>query len=228
MAAIRWLGKMPAETALIEKKKTGRREAVRAFKRDAILQAARGIFARDGLEGATLRAIAAEAGVAVGTVYLHYPSKETLYADMLAGSLADLQKHLRDAVAKAAPADQLMAGALAFYDFYRKRPDDLYLGLYLGQGFRPTSLTPELDRLLNGRMIQGYAVLGDAMRHLATALDAEVMRAETVSLVAAVGGALMLETTGRLKVLGDSGEAVVRRHVEHLMDRLSGRLHVAL
>lgn len=211
---------MPADIA---EKKSGRREAVRAFKRDAILQAARKIFACDGLEGATLRAIAAEAGIAVGTVYLHYPAKEALYADLLAGSLADLQKHLRDAVAKAAPDEQLMAGALAFYGFYRARPDDLYLGLYLGEGLRPAGLTPELDRLLNGRLIQCYTVLGDAMRKLAK-LDAEEVRAETVSLAAATGGALMLETTGRLKVLGDTGEAVVRRHVEALLGRLRARV----
>lgn len=216
---IRWRGKMRADATAADTKKAGRREAVRAFKRDAILQAARKIFARDGLDGATLRAIAAEAGIAVGTVYLHYPAKEALYAELLAGSLADLQKHLRDAVGKAVADEQLMAGALAFYDFYRQRPDDLYLGLYLGQGFRPTGLTPELDRLLNGRMIQCYTVLGDAMRRIA-ALDAETVRAETVSLAAATGGALMLETTGRLKVLGDTGEAVVRRHVDQLVQRL--------
>ncbi len=209
---------MPAETALAEKK-SGRREAVRAFKREAILQAARKIFARDGLEAATLRAIAAEAGIAVGTVYLHYPAKEALYAEMLAGSLADLQKYLREAVGKAASDEQLMAGALAFYDFYRRRPDDLYLGLYLGQGLRPVGLTPELDRLLNGRLIQCYTVLSDAMRRIAP-LDAELLRAETVSLAAATAGALMLETTGRLKILGDTGEAVVRRHVELLTQRL--------
>ncbi|MBS4048534.1 MAG: TetR/AcrR family transcriptional regulator [Alphaproteobacteria bacterium] len=210
---------MPAE---VLEKKAGRREAVRAFKREAILQAARKIFARDGLDGATLRAIAAEAGIAVGTVYLHYPAKEALYAELLAGSLADLQKHLRDAVAKAASDEQLMAGALAFYDFYRQRPDDLYLGLYLGQGFRPTGLTPELDRLLNGRLIQCYTVLSDAMRRIAP-VEAELLRAETVSLAAATGGALMLETTGRLKILGDTGDAVVRRHVELLVQRLRGR-----
>ncbi len=220
MVAIRWRGKMPADAL---EKKTGRREAVRAFKREAILQAARKIFARGGLDGATLRAIAAEAGIAVGTVYLHYPAKESLYAELLAGSLADLQKHLREAVARAAADEQLMAGALAFYDFYRQRPDDLYLGLYLGQGFRPTGLTPELDRLLNGRLIQCYTVLSDAMRRMAPQLDAEWLRAETVSLAAATGGALMLETTGRLKILGDTGEAVVRRHVEQLVQRLRGR-----
>ena len=212
---------MPADAL---EKQTGRREAVRAFKRDAILQAARVLFARDGLDGTTLRAIAAEAGIAVGTVYLHYPSKEALYAALLAGSLADLQKHLRAAAAKADAQDQLMAGALAFYDFYRQRPDELYLGLYLGQGLRPAGLTPELDRLLNGRLIQCYTVLSDAMRRQvpseAPPLDADMLRAETVSLAAAIGGALMLEVTGRLKVLGDTGKAVVRRHVELLVQRL--------
>lgn len=200
--------------------KQKRRGALKAVRRDGILQAARVVFARDGLDGATLRAIAAEAGVAVGTVYLHFPTKESLYAEMLAGSLADLQKALRDAVAKARPEQQLLAGALGFYGFYRDRPDDLYLGLYLAQGLKPVGLTPELDRLLNGRLIQCYTVLGDGMRRLATP-DAETLRAETVALAAAITGALVLESTGRLKVLGDSGEAVVRRAVAALVARLT-------
>jgi AcrR family transcriptional regulator len=214
---------MPAETTTIEKK-SGRREAVRAFKRDAILRAAKLIFGRDGLEGATLRAIAAEAGIAVGTVYLHYPSKEALYADMLAGSLADLLKALREAVAKAPEGEgQLLAAIMTFYGFYRARPDELYLGLYLGQGFQPAGLTPELDRLLNGRLIQCYMVISDAMKRMAPSLSAEELRAETVSLAATIGGALMLETTGRLKVLGDTGEAVVQRHAAQLLERLRDR-----
>lgn len=210
---------MPAEAAAENPVREKRRRAVKAFKRETILAAARSVFARDGLDGATLRAIAAEAGVAVGTVYLHYPAKEALYADMLAASLSDLQKHLREAVAKAEADQQLLAGALGFYSFYRARADDLYLGLYLGQGLRPAGLTPELDRLLNGRLIQCYSVLGDAMRRLAP-LDPETLRAETVSLAACITGALVLEATGRLKVLGDGGEAVVRRHVEMLVQRL--------
>ncbi|MFN4312429.1 MAG: TetR/AcrR family transcriptional regulator [Ferrovibrio sp.] len=217
---------MPAKTAAAadtDTAKLKRRGAVKAFKREAILQAARTIFARDGLDGATLRAIAAEAGVAVGTVYLHYPGKEALYADMLAGSLADLLRHLREAVAKASAEGHLLAAALAFYGFYRARPDDLYLGLYLAQGLKPVSLNPELDRLLNGRLIQCYGVLGEGIRRLAP-LAPEALKAETVSLAAAITGALMLEGTGRLKVLGDGGEAVVRRAVQTLVDGLTKEL----
>jgi AcrR family transcriptional regulator len=210
---------MPADAATMEAAKQKRRGALQAVRREGILQAARAVFSRDGLDGATLRAIAAEAGIAVGTVYLHFATKEALYAEMLAGSLADLQKHLREAVAQAAQDEQLVAAALGFYGFYRARPDDLYLGLYLAQGLKPVGLTPELDRLLNGRLIQCYTILGDGMRQIA-ALDAERLRAETVSLAAAITGALVLETTGRLKVLGDGGEAVVRRAVNALMARL--------
>ncbi|MFC3674540.1 TetR/AcrR family transcriptional regulator [Ferrovibrio xuzhouensis] len=211
---------MPADAATVEAAKQKRRGALKAVRRDGILQAARAVFARDGLDGATLRAIAAEAGMAVGTVYLYFPTKEALYAEMLAGSLADLQKALRDAVARTRPEDQLLAAALGFYGFYRDRPDDLYLGLYLAQGLKPVGLTPELDRLLNGRLIQCYTVLGDGMRRRAT-LEAETLRAETVTLAAAITGALVLESTGRLKVLGDSGEAVVRRAVDALIARLT-------
>lgn len=222
MAAIRWPGKMPADAAVADSTaKQKRRGAVRAFKREAILSAARGVFARDGLDGATLRAIAAEAGIAVGTIYLHFPTKEAIYAELLAASLAELLKTLRETVAKAAADDRLLAGALGFYGFYRSRPDDLYLGLYLAQGLKPVGLTPELDRLLNGRLIQCYGVLGDAIRQVAP-LDAENLRAETVSLAACITGALVLDVTGRLKVMGDSGEAVVRRQVQMLLGRLRG------
>src|SRR3546814_8582261 len=128
--AIRWRGRMPADAATMEAAKQKRRGALKAVRRDGILQAARAVFARDGLDGATLRAIAAEAGIAVGTVYLHFPTKEVLYAEMLASSLADLQKALREAVARTVPEDQLLAAALGFYGFYRVRPDDLYPDLF--------------------------------------------------------------------------------------------------
>jgi AcrR family transcriptional regulator len=45
---------------------------------DAILDAARTVFLRDGYANARMADIAAEAGVAVGTLYLYFDSKEAL------------------------------------------------------------------------------------------------------------------------------------------------------
>jgi AcrR family transcriptional regulator len=52
-------------------------------RRARILEGVRKIFARKGLEGATTRELAKEAGVSEALLYKHYPSKEALYQAML-------------------------------------------------------------------------------------------------------------------------------------------------
>src|SRR5882762_10098949 len=52
-------------------------------RRTKILAGVRKIFARKGLDGATTRELAREAGVSEALLYKHYPSKEALYQAML-------------------------------------------------------------------------------------------------------------------------------------------------
>ena len=49
----------------------------------AILEAATRIFTREGYHGATVKAIAQEAGVATGTVYLYFSSKEAVFSALM-------------------------------------------------------------------------------------------------------------------------------------------------
>jgi TetR/AcrR family fatty acid metabolism transcriptional regulator len=66
---------------------------------DAILDAARAIFLRDGYADTRMVDIAAEAGVAVGTLYLYFDSKEALvralaeqfFGEMMASALPALE-----------------------------------------------------------------------------------------------------------------------------------------
>jgi AcrR family transcriptional regulator len=53
-------------------------------KRERIIEAAQSEFLEDGYEGARMSAIAGRAGIAVGTVYLYFDSKEAV-----AGALTD-------------------------------------------------------------------------------------------------------------------------------------------
>ena len=57
-------------------RKRGRYAATDA-KREGIVSAARAVFEREGLDGASLRAIAAEARYTPAALYLHIDSKET-------------------------------------------------------------------------------------------------------------------------------------------------------
>jgi AcrR family transcriptional regulator len=139
-----------------------RRRAVNDYRREIILAAARRIFRDQGLEGASLRAIAKEAGYTHGALYVSYASKEEISGDLLAGSLDRLQAAVRTKVAGSwRRAKRLRSAALAFFDYYRDNPGDLDLGFYLFHGMKPLGLTRELNADLNGRLL---AALGEVDR----------------------------------------------------------------
>lgn len=76
-----------------------KREQQKNVRRDAILAAARKVFASKSYEGATMADIAKEAGVAAGTVYLYYESKTDLFAALNEQFFGAIQKALIEAEA---------------------------------------------------------------------------------------------------------------------------------
>src|SRR6202167_2871348 len=127
--------------------KQGRARAVQELKRGLILDAARKVFEVEGLDGASLRAIAAQAGYTPAALYFHFESKEAIYAEVLQASLARLGRAVHDAVDKALLHEaKLRAAALAFFDFYAGNPRDLDLGFYLFRGgMKPAGLGHDRD-----------------------------------------------------------------------------------
>jgi AcrR family transcriptional regulator len=79
------------------------REQARAARREEILAAARRVFARQGFRGTTIADIAEEAGIALGTIYLYFPSKE----DVFAALSQELHQIIARALTDVAPADSL-------------------------------------------------------------------------------------------------------------------------
>ncbi|MHA1537971.1 MAG: TetR/AcrR family transcriptional regulator [Alphaproteobacteria bacterium] len=199
--------------------KAARREAVRGFKRASILEAARRVFHAGGLDGASMRDIAGEAGYTAGALYSYYPGKEHIYADLLADSLAELGRMVRDAAgAGGDPQARARAGCRAFHAFYRDRPMDLDLGLYLFQGIGRRGLTPELDRQLNGRLIGVLRPISEALTGLGC--GQETANAETVAVLCHLCGVLLLDHSGRLRVLGQTGEDLVGKYLDEMIARL--------
>lgn len=63
-------------------------------KRAAIIAAAARAFLRYGYEGASIEAIAEDAGVSKVTVYSHFGDKRTLFAASVESECGDMQRHL--------------------------------------------------------------------------------------------------------------------------------------
>jgi len=76
-------------------------EIVAEFRQAEILQAACRVFARSGFETTTVDAVAAEAGVAKGTLYLYFKSKLHIYLAALKGELEALDELTRTRVGAA-------------------------------------------------------------------------------------------------------------------------------
>ena len=109
-----------------------RRRRDRARNEAEILQAAERTFASKGFEGATMAAIAAEAGFAVGTLYNLFASKEALLAALLAARIEAVAAETAAAIAAApSPRAKLEAYAAARVRFMARHR--AFFRLYLSE-----------------------------------------------------------------------------------------------
>lgn len=197
-----------------------RRGAVRDFKRAAILAAAQDIFGRLGLEGATIRAIAQAAGYTAGAVYSYYPTKEAIYADILAQSLVTLRRAVDEAArAKGDDETRLRGTIRAFFDYYRDRPQELELGFYLFQGLHPRGLSRDFDRALNSKLIAVLMRVRGAIMRFGRQRPLAAHR-ETVAAMCHICGVLLMSQTGRLKTLDSDAAMLVEHYIEGLIARI--------
>lgn len=194
--------------------RAARKTALATHKKSFILEAAQRVFESQGLEGATMRAIALEAGYTAGAIYFHYASKEEIYADLLDQSL----DRVVAAVSKPAGRDakaRLRGASLAFFDFYAANPRDLDLGFYLVHGLRPAGLTPKLNRALNDKLLAGLAPMTRALVELGN--TAESARHETASLFGHAVGLLLLRHTRRIRLFDADPRALFETYLDRLI-----------
>jgi AcrR family transcriptional regulator len=197
----------------MKQERESRRESVSGHKRDLILGAARDVFAAEGLEGASLRAIATRAGYTPAALYFHFDSKEAIYAEVLRGSLTSLGAAVARAVAKTkGPKQKLLAAAMSFFGFYAENPRDLDLGFYLFRGgMKPAGLGHARDEELNAALEAALHPIAEA----AEALGASRQKANMlmVDCFAHATGLLLLLHTGRIRMFGASAPELMEEYV---------------
>lgn len=210
----------------MEPRKAARKRTVDTQKRALILDAARTVFEEDGLEGASVRSIAARAGYTAAALYFHFASKEAIYAALLERSLAALGEAVRAAidatVADARPADRLLAAGMGFFGFYAANPRDLDLGFYLFRGgMKPHGLGREHDLALNAALADALRpVAMAAMEMGATAQEADLL---TVDVFAHASGLLLLLHTGRIRMFGAKADALMQNYLAMRIEQLHAR-----
>lgn len=85
--------------------------------REAILRAAAQRFSEHGLEATTIASIAADAGVSVGSVYVHFTDKKGLWLALVDSELAVGQQLLDAAPDLGSPLQRLMGRGVSYVRF---------------------------------------------------------------------------------------------------------------
>jgi AcrR family transcriptional regulator len=203
--------------------KTERQQAMTDVRRALVLDAARAVFEKLGIEGASIREIARAAGYTPGAIYFYYDSKEAIYGALLAESLERLNEKVAQAGTGALdPAARLEAKASAWFDFYADNPRELDLGFYLVQGMRPRGLNATLNEQLNSRLRDALQPCEAALQALG--LTGEAALRETTALFAHGVGLLLLKNTGRIRMFGQDATLLFDEYVIGLLERVRQRL----
>jgi AcrR family transcriptional regulator len=97
-----------------------RRALAKQQTRAKVLSAARRLFSEQGYEGATIRDIAAAAGMSTGAVFANFTDKSDLFREIMLTDMAALADAMSSAAAGASAADQaLLKMFMAGYAFYQ-------------------------------------------------------------------------------------------------------------
>src|SRR5262249_12911581 len=106
-------------------------------RRTQILCAAAGLFARAGYPDADLQEVADALGVAKGTLYRYFPSKEALFLAVVDQGMRRVHEFVRAAYQDIAdPLDRIETAIRAYLQFYQDHPDQVELLVLERAAFR--------------------------------------------------------------------------------------------
>jgi AcrR family transcriptional regulator len=148
--------KMPTRRALAKQQTRGK-----------VLAAARRLFSEQGYEGATIRDIAAAAGMSTGAVFANFSDKSDLFREIMASDSAELADAMREAASRGRNVeDALLRAFSAGYTFYKSQ-------MPLARAAFSVSWTPE-----EGQVLRTMAPVVAQMDLIGELLNAGVERGE--------------------------------------------------
>jgi len=126
-----------------------KKELLSEWRHQEVLDAARHIFAKLGYAAANVEEIAKEAGMAKGTVYLYFKSKEEVFAAVLASDLESLTNRTIEGMSAAKTfREQITVFLELRLDYIRNNADflNIYFAEFGSRGSRSPLIAGVIDR----------------------------------------------------------------------------------
>jgi AcrR family transcriptional regulator len=188
-----------------------RRRAENDARAARIMTAAARVFARRGVENATMEMIAREANVAVGTIYLHFASRDEVYLNLCADRGTQLGAGYREVIARGLkPLDEIRALAQVYIEYLHESADPILIS-------EPIPYSEIRKRLRRSSEIRAFDSGSRIRREVFRLFESSVKRAFDAGLIADSLGATGV-TVAIWSIL--NGAFMVTRDREYLVHAL--------
>jgi AcrR family transcriptional regulator len=142
-----------------------RKEREKKARRQAILDAARECFFRDGFEATTISQIADTVELSTGTLYLYFKNKEEIYVSILEEGLDILYALMKSSERPDATAREILDRyARAYYRFYTDYGQYFDIMFFLRRPDKTVELEGELKEKLERKSLECLALLESAVK----------------------------------------------------------------
>jgi len=101
-------------------------EVLTEFRNAEILEAAHKVFAQNGFSGTSVEAIAQEAGIAKGTLYLYYNSKHEIYWAALEKGITALCRELKQKLEEAGSVEDKLRAYISTKLYFFEQHKDFF------------------------------------------------------------------------------------------------------
>ena len=167
----------------------GKRERTKIANRQAILDAARAVFGELGYEAATVRDIIRRTGLASGTFYNYYKSKEEVFDALADDGARRFRPILRAESDKATDFESFLRGAVrAYFDFLEGEHENWRLDRPAGEVFPHARATPEIVAVF-GEVREAFAKV---LEHdHAPAVDLDYFTAACIAVAREIGDKML-------------------------------------
>ncbi len=204
--------------------KSERRQREKELRRSTILEAATGVFAEQGLDGASMGAIADRAEMGKASLYYYFPNKRALYEAVVAAGVERFFSELSAALPPEGSLPDLVSELLAFYlAFYRDNPQLVPL-MAVWMGHHKMGVLPDTDGMPSHSPMARIVTAHHAWMHV---LDAQLTDSIWADQRPVFHGFLfdIVLTLTELCVAGREREAAER--VAFYTDLIRGRIEAA-
>lgn len=167
----------------------GKRERTKTANRQAILDAARQVFGELGYEGATVRDIIRRTGLASGTFYNYFKSKEEVFDALADDGARRFRPLLREQFEKAGDFASFLRGAVrAYLDFLAAEHEHWRVNRPAGEPHPHLRPTPEVTAVFD-EVREAFAQVLE--RQHAPPVDLDYLTAACIAVAREVGDKML-------------------------------------